>query len=743
MYIYESEDKPLENPPVQQIITDTLEQNYMPYAMSVIISRALPEIDGLKPSHRKLLYTMYSMGLLNPNKPRVKSANVVGQTMFLNPHGDMAIYETMVRLTRDNAALLVPFVDSKGNFGKQYSRDMAFAAPRYTEVKLEQVCEELFSEIDKDTVDFVDNYDGTMKEPVLLPVRFPSILANVTTGIAVGMASSICSFNLKELCEATIALLKDANADVMEAMPAPDFPGGGYLLYNEEEMKRIYETGRGSFKIRSKYTYNKAANCIEITEIPYTASIEVIVEKIIDLIKQGKLKEITDIRDETDIKGLKITIDLRRGTDPDKLMLRLFKQTALEDSFPCNFNVLIDGQPRVMGVREILNEWKDFRLECVRRRLTYEIDKKQKQLHLLYGLREILLDIDKAIKIIRNTEEDALVIPNLMDGFGIDKIQAEYVAEIKLRNINKQYILKRLEDIEALEKDIAELSDIVKSDSKMRKVIIRDLQEIIKKYGQPRCTEILKSEEIQVFSEESHIEDYNVKLFLTEQGYFKKITLTSLRSSGEHKLKDGDKIFVSQEATNKSEILFFSDKHNCYKMKAYDLPDGKASALGEYLPNVLEMEPEEKIVYMVATTDFAGFMLFAFQGGKLAKIPLSAYETKTNRKKLINAYSDFSPLAAMLFLPEDAMLCVRSSNLKALVFSSEAVAVKTTKSSRGVQVLTLRRNTTLTELMLAEDSGLVDPMKYQSKNIPAAGFFLKEEDRAQKQIKLFENEGEE
>ncbi len=603
-----------------QNITSALEKNYMPYAMSVIISRAIPEIDGFKPSHRKLLYTMYKMNLLNGN--RTKSSNVVGQTMKLNPHGDMAIYETMVRLTRGNGALLHPLVDSKGNFGMQQSRDMAFAAPRYTEVKLDGICTDIFGDIDKNTVDFVDNFDGTLKEPLLLPTAFPNILVNPNQGIAVGMASNICSFNLNEVCETTIAYLKDADCDLTKTLLAPDFSTGGQLIYREADIRAIYETGRGSFKLRSKYSYDKKNHCVEITEIPYTTTVEAIIDKIVEMVKQGKLKDISDIRDETDLSGLKLTLDLKRGADPEKLMARLFKQTPLEDSFSCNFNILIDGYPRVMGVREILCEWSKFRMSCIRRRLQFDLDKKKHRLHLLLGLQKILLDIDKAIAIIRKTEEEAQVVPNLMAGFDIDNIQAEFIAEIKLRHLNKEYILKRLEDIDSLKADIAEIEKTLASDVSIKRVIIAELKDLMKKYGADRRTEMISADEVVVPEEESFIEDYNVKMFLTEQNYLKKISLVSLRASSDQKLKEDDSFLCETECSNKDEALFFSNRCNVYKMKIYDIPDCKASVLGEYLPNLLELPADEKIIYMTVTENYSGAMLFAFENGKMAKVPL-------------------------------------------------------------------------------------------------------------------------
>lgn len=720
---------------VEQLITDTLEKNYMPYAMSVIISRAIPEIDGFKPSHRKLLYTMYKMGLLTGS--RTKSSNVVGQTMKLNPHGDGAIYETLVRLTRGNAALLHPLIDSKGNFGKEYSRDMSYAAPRYTEVKLDEFCNEFFKDIDKDNVEFVDNYDGSMKEPLLLPVTFPSILVNANTGIAVGMASSICSFNLREICETTIAYLKNPSCDIQETLIAPDFPGGGSIIYKKSDFKSIFETGRGSFKIRAKYRFDKKINCIEIYEIPYTTTSEAIIEKVVDLIKQGKLKEVVDIRDETDLNGLKITLDLRRGIEPDKLMTRLFKQTSLEDSFGCNFNILVKSSPKVMGIREILYEWSLFRIDCIKRRIRFDIDKKGKQLHLLYGLRKILLDIDKAIAIVRHTEEDSLVVPNLMDGFGIDEIQAEFVAEIKLRNLNKEYILKRINEIDSLEKELSALRLTLDDDKEIKKIIIAELNAVMKKYGKDRTTDMIEDNNVDVYVESEFIEDYNLKLFLTEHNYLKKISLVSLRSAAEQKLKDDDKLVVEFETSNKNDLLCFSNKAVVYKLKIHEIADCKASALGEYLPNLLELSSDENIVYIVPTESYSGYMLFAFENGKVAKVSMKSYETKTNRKKLINAYSSSSALCGCLFIEDDIDIALKSSNERVLVVNTADINAKSTRDTIGVQVMTCRKNTTIKSMGLAENCDLADPSKYKTKNIPAAGFYLKDEDRP-KQISLFE-----
>ena len=724
----------MDNNYIEQNITDTLEQNYMPYAMSVIISRAIPEIDGFKPAHRKLLYTMYKMGLITG--ARTKSSNVVGQTMKLNPHGDMAIYETLVRLTRGNGALLHPFIDSKGNFGKQHSRDMAFAAPRYTEVKLDSICTDVFGDIDKDTVDFVDNYDGELKEPTLLPVAFPTILVNSNQGIAVGMASNICSFNLKEVCDTTIALLKDKNADIYKTLLAPDFSGGAQLIYNEADIKSIYETGRGSVKLRAKYSYDKKNNCIEITEIPYSTTVEAIIDKIVELVKQGKIKEISDIRDETDLSGLKLAIDLKRGTDAEKLMAKLYKQTPLQDTFSCNFNVLINGSPKVLGVRELILSWADFRINCIKRRLQFDLDKKSKRLHLLMGLKQILLDIDKAVAIIKNTEAEADVVPNLMKGFKIDMIQAEFIAEIKLRHLNKEYILKRLEDIDKLNEEIADITRTLSSDSAVKRVIIKELTELSKKHGKDRMTEIISADSIETIEEDDFIPDYNVKLFMTEQNYVKKITLVSLRASAEQKLKDDDKMLYEAECSNKAEVLFFSNRQNVYKMKVHELPDRKASDFGEFLPNVLSMEQGEKIIYMVATDKYEGNMLFAFENGKMAKIPLSAYATKTNRKRLTNAYSDKSPLADLCYLPEETELVAFSNANKVLIFKTEKIALKTTRPSQGVAVLTPIKGSKLIRLQKLDEVTFTDFDYYRTKNIPARGAYLKDEDAPGEQLTL-------
>ena len=721
---------------IDQRITDTLEINYMPYAMSVILSRAIPEIDGFKPSHRKLLYTMYKMGLLNGG--RTKSANIVGQTMRLNPHGDAAIYETMVRLSRGNEALLNPFVDSKGNFGKAYSRDMHYAAPRYTEAKLESICNELFSEIDKNTVDFVDNYDSTTKEPTLLPVTFPSILANNNLGIAVGMASSICSFNLKELCETTIELIKNQEHNCIETMPAPDFVGGGTILYNRDEMEEIYRTGRGGIKVRAKYTYDKNFNCIDITEIPPTTTAEAIIDKIIERVKAGSIKEITDIRDETDKNGLKITIDLKRGTDADKLMQKLYKQTPLEDSFSCNFNVLVDGYPRVYGVKDLLIEWIRFRGKCVYRRVSFDLGKAKSRLHLLKGLEKILLDIDKAIAIIRKTEEESDVVPNLMIGFGIDEIQAEYVAEIKLRHLNREYILKRLKDIENLEKSIADMEEILSSKAKIRKIIIGELNDVIKKYGRERKTDLLYVSELEEESAEEEIPDYPVNLFFTKEGYFKKITPLSLRMGGDHKLKDNDEITQSFETTNNNDLLFFTDKCQVYKARVSDFADSKASVLGEYIPSKLEMEEGENAIFMVVTKEYKGYMMFFFENGKTAKVTLSSYATKTNRKKLIKAYSDKSPLVALVYLPEDKQLVLETTGGRCLLIDTSVIAPKAMKDTQGVGCITIKKNQKLSVVRDYVEGEFVKPSRYKAKNLPSAGAVLSNEDVMKKNNITFE-----
>ena len=703
-----------------EIITNTLVNNFMPYAMSVILSRAIPEIDGLKPSHRKLLYTMYNMGLLKGGT--IKSANIVGRTMQLNPHGDASIYETMVRLSRGNESLLYPFVESKGNFGKAYSKNMMYAASRYTEAKLAPICKELFDDIDKDTVDFVDNYDNTMKEPRLLPVTFPSILCNVTTGIAAGMASSIASFNLKEVCETTIAIMKNPAHVVSDTLIAPDFIGGGYIIYDKDELEKIYSTGRGSVKVRSKYTYDKSYNCIDITAIPPTTTSEAVIDKIIELVKANKIKEISDIRDETDLKGLKITVDLKRGVDPDKLMARLYKATPLEDSFSCNFNVLINGVPKVRGVRELLDEWISFRLNCIKRRINFSLEKKRRQLHLLKGLSKILLDIDKAIKIVRETESESEVVPNLMIGFGIDEIQAEYVAEIKLRHLNREYILKRIKDIETLEDEIADLEKTLSSNNRMKKIIIGELENVINKYDTGRKTEILydvSDEDIEV---ESAAADYPVTMFITEGGYAKKIRTANLRMSGEQKVKEGDKILEAVECSNKDEILAFSTKNQVYKAKVDDFQDTKASVLGEYVPSKLNMEEGEEIAYIAVFSEYKGYMIFVFENGKIAKVDMSAYETKTNRKKLINAYSDKSVLAAALYLSEDTDIVICGSNERKLLLNTASILPKTTKSTQGVQAMTLKKKSDkVVSVHLYNEGEFEKPYRYRPKNLPAAG----------------------
>jgi DNA gyrase subunit A len=717
---------------VLQKIPDTIEQNFMPYAMSVIVSRAIPEIDGFKPSHRKLLYTMYKMGLMTGS--RTKSANIVGQTMKLNPHGDQAIYETMVRLTRGNGALLHPYIDSKGNMGRQYSRDMQYAAPRYTEAKLEKICEELFRDLDKNSVDFVDNYDGTMKEPTLLPATFPSVLVNANQGIAVGMASNICSFNLKEVCDAAIAYINDENADLMQHIKAPDFSTGGSLIYNERSMRDIFETGRGSFKIRAKYRYDKRNSCIEIFEIPYTTTSEAIIESIIDLVKNGRIKDIVDVRDETDLDGLKITLDIRKSSDPDSIMNKLYKLTTLQDTFNCNFNILVSGSPRVMGIRTILKEWLDFRIGCIKRQTLYDIQKKEEKLHLLLGLRKILLDIDKAIAIIRNTENDSMVVPNLMEGFDIDRTQAEFIAEIKLRNLNREYILDRVGEVDTLQNEIADLKDLYGSEKRIKKIIIKQLGEVSKKFAQPRKTEIIHEDNVEEITEEHMIEDYNLKLFLTEQNYIKKIPLVSLRANPEHKLKDDDAIVQELETHNKAELLLFSDKQTVYKLRAYDIPDCKASSLGEYLTNMLQLENDEKIIYITATDNYTGWMLFSFENGKSAKITLESYATKTNRKKLANAYSGLSPLVDIRFLETDTELVAYSSINKVLIFDTANINAKTTRDSQGVQVMKEKKGSRMCMIKTIEESGIKNPDYYRTRSIPAVGCYFREEDAESKQL---------
>ena len=716
----------------EQAITETLESNYMPYAMSVIVSRAIPEIDGFKPSHRKLLYTMYKMGLLSGG--RTKSANIVGQTMRLNPHGDAAIYETMVRLAKGNETLLHPFVDSKGNFGKVYSRDMAYAAARYTEAKLDPICSEIFRDIDSDTVDMVDNYDATMKEPTLLPTTYPNVLVSANQGIAVGMASNICSFNLKEVCDTAIALMKNPDHDILETLPGPDFSTGAELLFDEATTREIYSTGRGSFKLRAKWRYVKEGNLIEITEIPYSTATEVIMDKVAELIKAGKIKEIADMRDETDLGGLKLTIDLKRGVEPDKLMQKLFRLTPLQDSFPCNFNILIAGMPKVMGVVEILEEWTAWRTDCVKRRLFFQIQKKEDRLHLLKGLERILLDIDKAIQIIRETELESEVVPNLMIGFGIDEIQANYVAEIKLRNINKEYILKQTRAIDDLEQEIDELRDTLNSSRRLKNVIIKELQAVSAKYGKPRKTEIIYDiPETTVEEEEELVPDYPVTIFVSKEGYFKKITQQSLRMSGEQKFKEGDSLSFSAETSNRAELLVFTDKFQCYKSRLSDFADGKASLLGDYLPQKLGMEPGETVKQVILPGDYKGFVLFFFENGKVAKVPYTAYETKTNRKKLTGAYSDKSPVTAILGMQADDQVAVYTSDGRAAIFSSAQLLPKTTRNTQGVAVLTLKKKAILEFAAVLSESGIVNQSRYRTKTIPSAGAILKEEDSREKQ----------
>ena len=717
----------------EQAISETLEINYMPYAMSVIVSRAIPEIDGFKPSHRKLLYTMYKMGLLNGS--RTKSANIVGQTMRLNPHGDAAIYETMVRLAKGNETLLHPFVDSKGNFGKVYSRDMAYAASRYTEAKLDKFCEELFRDIDLDTVDMVDNYDASMKEPSLLPTTFPNVLVSANQGIAVGMASNICSFNLKEVCDTTIALMNNPDHDILETLPGPDFSTGGELLFDEATTREIYSTGRGSFKLRAKWRYEKKDNVIEIFEIPYSTTSEVIMDKVAELIKAGKIKEINDMRDETDLNGLKLAIDLKRGVDPDKLMQKLFRLTPLQDSFPCNFNILIGGNPRVMGIGEILEEWTAWRTECIMRRLYFQIQKKEDRLHLLKGLERILLDIDKAIRIIRETELENEVIPNLMIGFGIDEIQANYVAEIKLRNINKEYILKQTKAIDELEKEIADLRDTLGSSRKLKNVIIKELQQVSDKFAQDRKTEIIyETQIVQDEEEEEQIPDYPVTLFVSKEGYIKKITAQSLRMSGEQKFKEGDSLSFFVETSNRAELLVFTSLFQCYKTRLSDFEDGKASQLGDYLPQKLGMDAGETVLQVVLPGDYKGFVVFFFENGKAAKVPLSAYETKTNRRRLIAAFSDKSPLVNAMVLNEDKQVVLYSTDGRAAIISTAQLLPKTTKNTQGVAVMSLKKKSQLSAVVSLEESGIVNASRYRNKTIPTAGALLKEEDSSEKQI---------
>lgn len=723
-----------EKNPVQQPITETLFENYMPYAMSVIVSRAIPEIDGFKPSHRKLLYTMYRMGLLNG--PRTKSANVVGQTMKLNPHGDQAIYETLVRLTRGNGALLHPYVDSKGNFGRQYSRDMQYAAARYTEVRLDRICEDIFRGLDKDCVDFADNYDGTMKEPVLLPAAFPSILVNSNQGIAVGMASNICSFNLAEVCRATIALIHDPDADLLSIMPAPDFSTGAELIYDRKEMEKIYRTGRGSFKLRASWRADRDNNLIEILQIPYTTTVEAIIDDVSSLIKRGKIREITDIRDETDLNGLKITLEYKRSADPDALMQKLFRFTSLESAFPCNFNILINGTPRVLGVKAILGEWINWRLACIRREIAFDLNKKQERLHLLLGLEKILLDIDQAIRIIRHTEKESAVISNLMDGFGIDQIQAEFVAEIKLKQLNRQYILERTADIKTMREEIDHLHEMLEDKKKIDDLICDTLEQIAVKYGIKRQTRLVRTEKIETFDDELFIEDYNLRLFLTEHGYLKKLALTSLRSAGELKTKAQDRIIQDIEGRNKSDVLLFSDRGIVYKMKCYDIKDHKPSDLGEYTPNLLELEEGERIIFIHLTDDYSGHLLIGFENGKFTRIPMKAYETKTNRRKLIKAYSTASPAVRLFFLEKDEDFVAVSSIRKVLIFNSSQIPEKTTRTNQGVQVLLSKKGSYMTNCHRLCESNIKDDAYYRKKTIPAVGTYLKEDTLSDRQLRL-------
>ena len=739
------EKKKFDNPNVvglraevlEQPITKTLETNYMPYAMSVIVSRAIPEIDGFKPSHRKLLYTMFKMGLLSGG--RTKSANIVGQTMKLNPHGDAAIYETMVRLSTGYQALLTPFVDSKGNFGKVYSRDMSYAASRYTEAKLSAICSEIFRDIDKDTVDFVDNYDGSMKEPSLLPTAFPNVLVSANMGIAVGMASQICGFNLTEVCQTAIEYLRDPEHDLLSTMPAPDFPTGGEIIYERSAMENIYRTGRGSFKLRSRWRYIPKENIIEIYEIPYTATSEAIIDKVAELIKFGKVREINDMRDETDLSGLKLAIDLKRGTDPDKLMQKLFKLTPLQEAFPCNFNILVAGNPKVMGVGEILEEWTAWRMECIRRRVFFELGKKKDKLHLLHGLQKILLDIDKAIAIIRETELEEDVVPNLMVGFGIDQIQAEFVAEIKLRNINREYILKRTRETGELEQEIEELESILNNRRKIKGIIIDELRQIIKKFPSPRKTGIVYADEIEEFDDEEQVEDYSVTLFLSREGYFKKITPQSLRMSSEQKYKEGDGPLLSFEAGNRGELLFITDRQQIYKAKVADFEDVKASLLGIYLPTRLQLDEGENIISMVDPGDYSKNLLLIFENGKAARIDMAAYETKTNRRKLVNAYSDKSPVAAVMVIREETDVVCYSSDERALVFNTSQLQVKTSRSTQGVAVMNLKARHRLVKALPLAESSITNLSRYRVKNLPGAGAILKAEDKAQQQLSLMDD----
>ncbi len=722
---------------MEQNITETLELNFMPYAMSAIVSRAIPEIDGFKPSHRKLLYTMYEMGLLN--KPKTKSANIVGQTMRLNPHGDAAIYETMVRLARGNEALNHPFVDSKRNFGKVYSREMAYAAARYTEAKLDPICAELFRDIDLVTVDMVDNYDATMKEPSLLPTTFPNVLVSNNTGIAVGMASNICGFNLREICQTAIARIKDPECSLLDTLPAPDFPTGGEILYDPLQMAEIYRTGRGSFQIRAKWRYVKEGNLIEIYEIPYTTTIEAILDKVADLMKSGKVREINDMRDETDLNGLKLTIDLKRGADPEKLMARLMKSTPLMDSFPCNFNILIAGMPKVMGVGEILEEWTAWRSQCVKRRVYFQLQRKQERLHLLKGLRKILLDIDLAIKLIRETESDAEVVPNLMIGFGIDQVQAEFVAEIKLRNINKEYILKRLQDVETLEEEIEDLKDILNKERRVRDIIIKELKNVADKYGKDRRTTLVYEHQLIVEEPEEEVPDYPVTVFVSKEGYFKKITPQSLRMSGEQKFKEGDSLAFSRETTNRAEILVFTDQCQVYKSRLSEFDDTKASALGDFLPGKLSMDEGESVLGVCFPGAYQGHMVFVYENGKVARVELSAYETKSNRRKLTGAYSDKSPVKALFCLSgEDAQIAIYATDGRCLIFSPAQLQPKTTRNTQGVSVMALKKNKTVEKASLLEETSIQNPSRYRVRSLPAPGALLKEEDLEEKQLGLFE-----
>ena len=740
----QEEKKKYDNPNVlglraevlEQPITETLETNYMPYAMSVIVSRAIPEIDGFKPSHRKLLYTMFKMGLLTG--ARTKSANIVGQTMRLNPHGDAAIYETMVRLSAGYEALLTPFVDSKGNFGKVYSRDMSYAASRYTEAKLSAICAEVFKDIDKDNVDFADNYDGSMQEPTLLPTAYPNVLVSANSGIAVGMASQICGFNLNEVCTTAINYLRDPEADIMATMPAPDFPTGGEIIYDRREIEEIYRTGRGSFKVRAKWRHIAKENIIEIYEIPYTTTSEAVIDKVAELIKTGKIREINDMRDETDLGGLRLAIDLKRGADPEKLMQKLFKMTTLQDSFPCNFNILVAGNPRVMGVREILDEWTAWRMECIRRRVYFDLNKKQEKLHLLKGLARILLDIDKAIEIIRNTELEADVVPNLMMGFGIDKVQAEYVAEIKLRNINREYILKRTAETETLEDEIEELESILNNRRKIKNIIIKELEDINRKYPMPRRTDIVYAGEVEEYTEEQQIEDYPVTLFLSREGYFKKITSQSLRMSSEQKYKDGDGLKLSFDSSNRRELLILTDKQQIYKVKVADFDDCKASVLGVYLPTKLGMDEGESVITMIDPGDYRSNLLFVFENGKAARIEMSAYETKTNRRKLVNAYSDKSPLVSVIVLDAETDIVCYSSDDRVIVFNTSLLQPKSSRSTQGVGVMTLKARRTLVRAEKLEGTGIKNTARYRVRSLPAAGAVLKTDDREEQQMSLLD-----